>query len=108
MFPLDRSERLAIVKERHRVITEKLLKIVDGDAIRGFDKSIYPAHGERVAAANAILKWDMALFYVEEQITSIELRVVNLPPESFSSRSLEVSKKESMGDALPAYLSPFH
>src|SRR3989344_4532178 len=72
LYPQDRSERLSIIKERHRVITEKLSHIVDGEAATGFDRPIYPSAGERVAAANTILKWDLALFYAEEQVKALD------------------------------------
>ena len=55
LYPQDRATKLAIIKERHRVITEKLSHIVEGEPSNGFDKPIYPTNGERVAAANTIL-----------------------------------------------------
>lgn len=73
LYSKDRSERLTQIKERHRVITEKLVSILEGEPIGGYDKPIYPTNGERVAAANTILKWDMALFFVEEQVQAVEV-----------------------------------
>jgi hypothetical protein len=72
LLPQDRAERFAMVKERHRILTEKLSKIVDGEPATGFDKPIYPNAGERIAAANTIMKWDVALLYAEEQLKEIE------------------------------------
>lgn len=66
LYSKDRGERLAIIKERHRVITEKLVGIVEGEASHSYDKPNFPTHTERIAAANTILKWDMALFFAEE------------------------------------------
>lgn len=62
-----RAERLAIFRERHRAITERLADILDGKPSQSFDKPNYPTNGERVAAAATILKWDMALLIAEEQ-----------------------------------------
>ena len=33
--------------------------------------TFYPAHRERIAAANTIMKWDMALLFAEEQINEL-------------------------------------
>jgi hypothetical protein len=62
-----RAERLAIFRERHRAITERLADILDGKPSQSFDKPNYPTNGDRVAAAATILKWDMALLVAEEQ-----------------------------------------
>ena len=72
LFPQDRAERFAQLKERHRVITEKLTDIIDGKPTATFDKYIYPSASERIAAANTVLKWDTALFFAEEQVIAIE------------------------------------
>lgn len=64
----SRNERLTNLKERHRIITQKLAGILNGEAISLNDKVSYPTHADRVAAANTILKWDMALFFAEEQV----------------------------------------
>lgn len=60
----SRVERLANLKERHRIVTQKLARILDGD--NG------PAFADKIAAANSILKWDIALLYAEEQLKQIE------------------------------------
>jgi len=73
LYSKDRSERLSIIKERHRVITQKLVGIIEGEAGTSYDKPNFPTHTERIAAANTILKWDMALFFAEEQIKAIEV-----------------------------------
>lgn len=72
LYSKDRSERLAQIKERHRVITQKLVGILEGEASTSYDKPNFPSHTERIAAANTILKWDMALFFAEEQVYAIE------------------------------------
>ena len=63
----DRMERVAQFKERHRMVTQKLASILEGEAISTFDKPQYPTHTERITAAQTMLKWDVALFLVEEQ-----------------------------------------
>ncbi len=72
LYSKDRGERLALIKERHRVITEKLVGIIEGEAGTSYDKPNFPTHTERIAAANTILKWDMTLFFAEEQVRAIE------------------------------------
>lgn len=63
----DRTARLAIFKERHRAITERLASILEGEAISTVERAEYPTHTERILAAQTILKWDAALFLAEEQ-----------------------------------------
>lgn len=60
----SRSERLVNLKERHRVVTQKLATILNETT----NTSI-----ERIAAANSILKWDMAIFFAEESGSEIEI-----------------------------------
>ena len=104
LFPQDRAERFAQLKERHRVITEKLTDIIDGKPTATFDKYIYPSASERIAAANTVLKWDTALFFAEEQVIAIKkaelerepLRVrpvvLELPASTIPSRQNVVPK----------------
>ena len=68
----DRSELVTLIKERHRVITEKLVGILEGEASASYDKPNFPTHTEHIAAANTILKLDIARFFTEEQIKAIE------------------------------------
>lgn len=74
LFPKDRAERFAMLKERHRAITEKLIPIVEGKWTGDIDKDrmVFPTAAERVAAANTILKWDYAIFFAEEQVQALE------------------------------------
>ena len=72
LYTKDRRERLAQIKERHRVITEKLVGILEGEASTSYDKPNFPSHADRITAANTILKWDTALFFMEEQIQALE------------------------------------
>jgi hypothetical protein len=64
----DWTERIAAVRERHRIIAEKLGDIVDGKPFIGFGQKIYPTARDRVAAANVILKWDYASLFFESQL----------------------------------------
>ena len=67
----NRMVRLAALKERHRALTEKLTEIVEGKPAITFNGHVYPTHRERIMAANAIMKWDMALFFAEAQINDL-------------------------------------
>jgi hypothetical protein len=71
----SRDERLANLKERHRMITQKLADILDGKPISTTFEVSYPTHADRVAAANTILKWDMAMFFAEEMKPKISSMV---------------------------------
>jgi hypothetical protein len=76
LFPKDRTERFAMLQERKRVITEKLIPIVEGKwtgDIHKDDRMVFPTAAERIAAANTILKWDMAVFFAEEQVKKMEI-----------------------------------
>ena len=66
----SRIERLVNLKERHRLVTETLASILNGEPTSIIDKSSFPTHTERIAAAQTILKWDMALFFCEEAANS--------------------------------------
>lgn len=72
----SRAERLANLKERHRIVTQKLAEILDGKPISTTFEVSYPTHADRVAAANTILKWDMAIFFAEEQSASFPTMVI--------------------------------
>jgi hypothetical protein len=61
----DRSERLSNLKERHRVITQKLATILNTES--------GPTFADRIAAANSILKWDMAIFFAEETVSKVQI-----------------------------------
>lgn len=64
----DRTTRLANLKERHRVVTQRLAMILSGSS-RTED---LPTYADRIAAANSILKWDMALFFAEDTTEKVE------------------------------------
>ncbi len=64
----SRTERFANLKERHRIITQKLASILDGEPMPRTHDVSYPSHADRLVAANTILKWDMAIFFAEEQV----------------------------------------
>lgn len=68
---IDRMTRLAVVKERHRVLTKKLLPIAEGRALVSLGEIITPKPRDMIAAANVIMKWDMNLLFAEKQIETI-------------------------------------
>lgn len=64
----DRQSRLVRLKERHRIITDHLADIVEGNRMMtdGEKEARYPTPTERIMAANAIMKWETAVFFAEE------------------------------------------
>lgn len=74
LFPKDRTERFAMLKERHRAIIEHLIPIIEGKWTGDINKNkmVFPTATERIAAANTVLKWDYALFFAEEQVQMLE------------------------------------
>lgn len=68
----NRKERLVALKERHRILTEKMLDIVEGKPSVTMAGVVQTRQRDRVAAANMILKWDMALLFAEAQLNMIE------------------------------------
>ena len=113
-----RDEHLANLKERHRVITQKLADILDGKPISTTFAVVFPTHADRVAAANTILKWDMAMFFAEDQITQLrqepKTNLVILHSPSYldkkypMSRSLPpvtlINKRDTRGISQPLVL----
>ena len=67
----NRMARLAAVKERHRALTEELTDIIEGKPMITFGGTFYPTQRDRIAAANTIMKWDLALLFTEAQIDAM-------------------------------------
>lgn len=65
-----REERLVALKERHRLLTDKLIDIVEGKPMISMGEVRIPTQTERVSAANTIMRWDTALFFMEETTRS--------------------------------------
>jgi hypothetical protein len=72
LAPENRTEKLVALKERYRVLTEKLLDIVEGKPIVNLGGVVMPTQRDRIAAANSILKWDTAMLFVEAQLNMID------------------------------------
>jgi hypothetical protein len=72
LAPENRTEKLVALKERHRILTEKLLDIVEGKPIVNLAGVVMPTQRDRISAANTILKWDMAMLFAEAQINMID------------------------------------
>lgn len=106
LYSKDRGERLSIIKERHRVITQKLVGIIEGEASNSYDKPNFPTHTERIAAANSILKWDMALFFAEEQVQAIEeTEKKQIEPLKVHPVILEIQPRQSAQKNAPKQAS---
>lgn len=89
----SRIDRLAALKERHRILTEKLLDIVDARSPNGLVGFTQQTQRDRIAAANTIMKWDLALFFAEEQVGLIdEMQVVE------QKRTREVITAETISE----------
>ncbi len=71
----DRSARIVAFKERQRIITDNLIKILEGDP----HGTKFPTHLERIAAANSILKWDLAALFADAQAEGISRRTKSSP-----------------------------
>lgn len=94
----SRAERLAILKERHRVVTQKLASILDEKSNNCL---------ERIAAANSILKWDTALFFAEEQAeTSLtpHTQIIPVSVQALPKTTIVTLKKEVTAVSFPALL----
>jgi hypothetical protein len=65
-----REGRLIALKERHRLLTDRLIDIVEGKPMISMGEVRIPTQTERIAAANTIMRWDAALFFMEEATNS--------------------------------------
>lgn len=72
LTPENRTERLVMFKERHRILTEELTDIVRGKPLMTLSGVIVPTQRDRIAAVNTILKWDKALLFTEAQINLLD------------------------------------
>ncbi len=94
-----RVQRLVALRERHRILTEKLKDIVECKPIISFDKPIYPTQGDRIAAANLIMKWDLAMLFVEDTANQPNLKhkttalIVDSKQEREAGKWLPISAK---------------
>ena len=71
----DKSARLIILRERYRVITDKLLKIVFHDSFPSGPEQPAPSYQEQIAAANMLMRWDLALFYAERDAGVFNIQI---------------------------------
>lgn len=95
----SRTERLVNLKERHRFVTQKLAAILNG--IDG------PTFADKITAANSILKWDMAIFFAEEQTSVISHTQSEMLPSSnraLPNPTMITLKKEVTAVSFPAVL----
>ena len=99
----DRAQRLTRLKERHRIITDALSDIVEGNRVMtDGDGARYPTVAERIAAANTIMKCDLAILFAEETLN----RGIEKPePVALVIRSNETSKTKRWARLMPKILS---
>ncbi len=86
----DKAARLVILREKYRVISEKLFKVLFYDTMQSDPLIPVPTYQEQIAAANMIMRWELAVFYAEMdagvfnkdvQDSEAQLRNRPLPPE---------------------------
>jgi len=86
----DKAARLVILREKYRVISEKLFKVLFYDTFPSDLGTPVPTYQEQIAAANMIMRWELAVFYAEVdagvfnkdvQETDEQRRNKPLPPE---------------------------
>src|SRR5438270_8176504 len=59
------SEQIALMKERNRLVTEKLFRIAFWDKSAAEPGVKPPTYSEQIAAINTIMKTDLAIFHAE-------------------------------------------
>lgn len=72
----DKSARLIILREKYRVVSEKLLKVIMYDFKNPAADVPRPTYQEQIAAINMLMRWELAIFYAE-----VEAGVFNRSPE---------------------------
>ncbi len=86
----DKAARLVILREKYRIISEKLFKVLFYDTMQSDPLVPVPTYQEQIAAANMIMRWELAVFYAEVdagvfnkdvQESEAQLRNKPLPPE---------------------------
>ncbi len=80
-----REARLTALRERHRLLTDELVDIVKGKQITSFGEVRSTTQSERIAAANTIMKWDSALFFIEESTSFEKPELMMIPASKESS-----------------------
>ena len=70
----DKVARLSILLERYRVISDKLLRVVFYDYYSTDEKVPVPSYHEQIMAANMLMRWDLALFYAENEAGVFQLK----------------------------------
>ena len=88
------NEKIALVKERNRVITEKLFRIAFWDSDRAEPGTRPPSYSEQIAAMTTIVKMDIAIFRAEldfgmfkkKPLTKEEIRKLRNKPLSSEHR----------------------
>ena len=68
----DRHLRWAAVRERHRILTGKLMAIVEAKIVNTVKGDGYPTVHDQIAAAHVIMKWDTAMLFAEAQLNMID------------------------------------
>jgi hypothetical protein len=95
------GERLAITKERYRVIIEKLWRVID---YRSEYLSEYlmspPSHAEVISAANTIVKLDLAILKAEMDAGIFERKLGTVDLNVYRSVPLEPEKAQRIAEAF--------
>ena len=70
----DKTKRLVTLREKYRVVSEKLLKVIMYDFKNPAADIPKPSYQEQIAAINMLMRWELAIFYAE-----VEAGVFNKP-----------------------------
>jgi hypothetical protein len=68
----DRRARWAAVRERHRILTQKLMEIADSEKTSVTKGDQLPTIREKIEAISTIMKWDTAMLWAEAQINLLD------------------------------------
>lgn len=73
----NKTKRLVTLREKYRVVSEKLLKVIMYDFKNPASDIPKPSYQEQIAIINMLMRWELAIFYAE-----VESGVFNKRPEA--------------------------
>jgi hypothetical protein len=99
---VNRSEvapRIAEIKERFRLLYDRLIRIAFFDYTKIEPGMPIPKHKDQIAAINTIIKWDIAILQAEMDAGIFERQLGTLEVEK-RSRPIDPEKKANIFSAL--------
>jgi hypothetical protein len=94
------GERLAITKERYRVIIEKLWKIIDWKPEYAADGILLPETGEIIRAADTIIKMDLAILKAEMDAGIFDRKLGTVDLNVYRALPLDPDKAAKIAEAF--------